>query len=103
MRVLIGVFLLQASTAVNAQMIDYAVEGVGFFPDVKVEIVDFFPDEKWQVVGSCSNSPNLKVEFVDFFPELKVEIVDFFPDRTICITNADGLDEDLLRKLKLID
>jgi len=68
------VFPLSAS----AQTIDFAVEAVDFFSDIKVEIVDFFAD-------------------------LKVEIVDFFADKKICITNANELDEDLLRSLNLID
>ena len=93
------VFPLSAS----AQTIDFAVEAVDFFSDIKVEIVDFFADEKWEVVGACSNSPNIKIEFVDFFADLKVEIVDFFADKKICITNANELDEDLLRSLNLID
>ena len=92
------VFPLTAS----AQTIDFAVEAVNYFSDVKVEIVDYFADEKWEVVGACYNLPDMKVEFVDYFADLKVEIVDYFADRKICITNAYELDEDLLRSLKLI-
>lgn len=84
MALLTFVFPLSAS----AQTIDFAVEAVDFFSDVKVEIVDFFADEKWEVVGACRNSPNIKIEFAD---------------RKICITNANELDEDLLRSLNLID
>ena len=43
------------------------------------------------------------VEAVDFFSDTKVEIVDFFADKKICITNANELEEDLLRSLNLID
>ena len=93
---------LSASIA-RAQAIDFAVESVNFLADVEVEIVDFLADETREVVGACSNSPNLQVEFVDFLADVTVEIVDFLADRKICITNAEDLDEDLLRELNLID
>ena len=35
--------------------------------------------------------------------DFAVEAVDFFADKKICITNANELDEDLLRSLNLID
>lgn len=103
MRVLIlaTAFILFGQSNVSAQSINYAVKSVDYFEDVKVKIVDFFEDEKWQVVGTCSNMPNLKVKFVDFFEDKKVKIVDFFADKKVCITNANELDADLLRKLNL--
>ena len=103
MKQLVASFLFFFPLYANAQTIDFAVESVDFFGDAKVEIVDFFGDEKWEVVGACSNLPDVKVEFVDFFGDLKVEIVDFFADRKICVTNANELEEDLLRALNLVD
>ena len=64
-----------------------------------VEIVDYFADEKWEVIGGCSNFPNLKVEIVDYFADKKVEIVDYFADKKVCITNPSSLDSETRRKL----
>ena len=71
--------------------------------DIKIKIVDIFEDQKWKVVGLCSNNANLKVKIVDIFEDTKIKIVDIFEDKKICITNANELDEDTLRMLKLID
>jgi len=103
MKKFLAVLALVFPLSANAQTIDFAVEAVDFFSDTKVEIVDFFADEKWEVVGACSNFADVKIEFVEFFADLKVEIVDFFADKKICITNANELEEDLLRSLHLID
>ena len=84
--------VFMSTTIADAQMVDFAVE-----------VVDYFADEKWEVVGACTNSPNLKIEFVDYFADMKVEIVDYFADRKICITNAEELDRDLLERLGLIN
>ena len=43
------------------------------------------------------------VEAVQYFADVKVEIVDYFADRKVCITNANELEEVLLRSLNLID
>lgn len=96
-------FVCLSASLTFAQTIDFAVEAVDFLADVKIEVVDFLADEKWEVLGACNNRPNLRVEFVDFLADVKVEIVDFLADRKICITNAESLDENLLRKLHLID
>ena len=94
---------LLLSTSAYSQTIDFAVEVEDYFADLKVKIVDYFGDEKWEVVGTCSNIPNLKIEIVDYFGDKKVEIVDYFGDRRICITNANSLNVETLRKLRLID
>ena len=103
MKKFLAVFAFVFPLSTNAQTIDFAVEAVDFFGDTTVEIVDFFADETWEVVGACSNFADVKIEFVDFFADLTVEIVDFFGDKKICITNANELEEDLLRSLNLMD
>jgi hypothetical protein len=87
----------------HAQMADFSVEIVEHFEDRSIKIVDHFEDESWQIVGSCSSSPSEAIEIVDHFEDLRVKIVDHFPDRTVCITNADRLDEETRRLLHLTD
>ncbi len=99
----------------NAELIDYAVEiktGLSFYSDLTIEICDspcFISDETWEVVGACSNSPNLKIEVCDslcFFSDKRIEICEglcLYADKKICITNANQLEVELLKKLKLID
>ena len=99
----------------NAELIDHAVEietGLSFYSDVTIEICDspcVFSDETWEVVGACSNIPNLKIEVCDglcFLPDKTIEICEglcFNADKKICITNANQLELELLKKLKLID
>ena len=88
--------------------------------DLEIEILDsgsmsslLGDTEKWQVVGACSNTPNITVEIIDpgsissiLGDAKKIEIVEnsiFGADKKICITNANDLDNDTLRILKLID
>ena len=88
--------------------------------DIKIEILDsgnisslLGDTEKWQVVGACSNTPNLTVEIIEsgsisslLGDAKKIEIVEnsiFGADKKICITNANDLHNDTLRILKLID
>ena len=47
--------------------------------------------------------PDPEIEFVDNFGDITVEIVDAFGDQSICISNADELDENLREKLGLND
>ena len=86
-----------------AQIADVSVEAVSAFGDITVEIVDAFGDQKWEVLGECSGYPDQEVEFVDYFGDITVEIVDAFGDQSICITNADELDDELREKLGLND
>lgn len=101
-----------------AQTIDAAVEvatGLGAITaDLEVEVstgLALGADEKWEVVGACSNQPSIKVEFVTGLSaigaDLEVEIVDglgaISADRKICITNAEELDAEMLKLLKLRD
>lgn len=87
----------------GAQIADVSVEAVSAFGDISVEIVDAFGDQEWEVLGECSGFPDQEVEFVDNFGDITVEIVDAFGDQTICITNADELDDELREKLGLND
>ena len=69
--------------------------------------------ETWKVVGTCSNVPNLTVEILDpgsissiLGDAKQIKIVDnsiFSADKKICITNANDLDAETLKLLKLID
>jgi len=86
-----------------AQIADVSVEAVSAFGDISVEIVDAFGDQEWEVLGECSGFPDQEIEFVDYFGDITVEIVDAFGDQSICITNADELDDELREKLGLSD
>ena len=103
MRYIVGLYAIFIHTVVAAQMINYAVESVDYLGDMSVNIVDYLGDESWEVLGACSNTPNLKVNFVDYLGDISVNIVDYLGDKKICITNADQLDYDLLKKLNLTD
>ncbi len=98
---LAGALALGSSAA--AQIADVSVEAVSAFGDITVEIVDAFGDQEWEVLGECSGFPDQEVEFVDYFGDITVEIVDAFGDQSICITNADELDNELREKLGLND
>lgn len=91
------------SGSAYAQSADISVEIVEHFEDRSIRIVDHFEDESWQIVDSCSSSPSEAIEIVDHFEDMRVKIVDHFPDRTVCITNADRLNEDVRRLLHLAD
>ncbi len=103
----------------NSQTVDFVVKvATGILTisaDYKVEIVDgisaISADQKWNVVGACSNSPSVTIEIVEgisaISADLKVEIVTGISainaDKIICISGADQLEVDLLKKLKLIE
>lgn len=93
--------LVFGPTQASAQIIDFAVESVQFYEEVKIRIVDFYEDETWEVVGACSNPPNLKARFVDFHEDVQVRIVQFYGDRKVCITNAEDLEYKMRVKLGL--
>lgn len=106
-----------ASVSARTQVIDAALEAVtgplAASADLKVAVVEggaaIFADEKWEVVGACSNKPNLRVEFVTgiaaIFVETTVEIVtgvmSLSADQRICITNSADLTDELRLALKL--
>ncbi|QLC20929.1 hypothetical protein HFP51_01245 [Parasphingopyxis sp. CP4] len=95
--------LVTAPGAALAQMSELSVEIVEHFEDRTIRIVEHFEDESWQVVGECSSSPTESIKIVEHFEDLQVRIVDHFPDRTVCIADADELDEDTRRMLHLTD
>ena len=98
-----------------AELINYAVQVSDDFSisyDLKIKISDDFSisyDEKWKVVGACANAPNIKVKLADDFSisyDKKIKIVDDFSisyDKKVCITNANSLDRQTLKKLRLIN
>ena len=87
----------------NAQTIDHVIQIDKTFVDIKIKIVDFLEDEKWKVVGSCSNSPTLKIQIVDTFEDKTIKIVDSFEDKKVCITGVKYLDIETQKLLGLID
>ena len=95
--------LFIAPGAAQAQMAELSVEVVEHFEDRTIRIVEHFEDESWQVVGECSSSPTESIKIVEHFEDLQVRIVDHFPDRTVCIADADELDEATRRMLHLTD
>jgi hypothetical protein len=121
------VLYLCFSGSASAQTIDFAIRisepgsiSSLMGAEIKIEILDtgsmsslLGNTEKWQVVGACSNTPNLTVEILEsgsisslLGDTKKIEIVEnsiFGADKKICITNANDLDNDTLRILKLID
>jgi len=129
MKKLLGILFLSLLFSGNtfAQTIDFAVRisepgsiSSLMGADLEIEILDsgsmsslLGDTEKWQVVGACSNTPNITVEIIDtgsitsiLGDAKKIEIVEnsiFGADKKICITNANDLDNDTLRILKLID
>ena len=84
-----------------AELVNYAVQVSDDFSisyDLKIKISDDFSisyDEKWKVVGACSNTPNIKVKLADDFS--------ISYDKKVCITNANSLDRQTLKKLRLIN
>ena len=129
MKKLLGILFLSLLLSGNAhaQTIDFAVHisepgsiSSLMGTDLEIEILDsgsmsslLGDTEKWQVVGACSNMPNITVEIIDpgsissiLGDAKKIEIIEnsiFGADKKICITNANDLDNDMLRILKLID
>ena len=103
--------LLSVPTWSSSQTIDFAMEVCSGFciSDVIVEICDGFciPDETWEIVGACSNFPDLSVEICDGFciPDATIEICDGFciPDRQVCVSNANQLDNATLEVLRLVN
>lgn len=91
------------SRNVHAQTVDLVIEVVPYYEKLKVKIVPYYEDEKWKIVGGCYNRPNLKIKLVPYYENLKVKIVPYYEDRKVCISNIKDLDQDTLRKLKLID
>ena len=114
----LSLFLVSINSA-NSQTVDFVVKvatGISTISaDYKVEIVDgisaISADQKWNGVGACSNSPSVTIEIVEgisaISADLKVEIVTGISainaDKIICISGADQLEVDLLKKLKLIE
>lgn len=96
-------FFAAMGTASAQTTVHYAVEVVNFFETIRIKIVNLFEDETWKVVGVCTNRPNLRVQIVDLFEDRRIKIVNLFEDKRVCITNPRNLNEDTLRKLKLID
>ena len=91
------------SSNVRAQSVDFAVQVNEYVGDVSVVINEYVGDESWVIVGACSNSPNLTITINEYVGEKSVVINEYFGDRSVCITNADELDRETLKKLKLID
>jgi alkyl hydroperoxide reductase subunit AhpC len=112
---LILILHLSLISSSKTETINFATKIAGpydMFSDLKIEIsgpYDMFEDETWKILGACSNTPNLTVEIAgpyDMFADKKIKIADkydMFVDKTTCITNADDLDQETLRLLKLID
>lgn len=97
--------------SLSSQTIDFAMEVCSGFciSDVTIDVCDGFciPDETWEVLGACSNFPDISVEICDGFciSDATIEICDGFciPDRQVCVSNARELDSETLKILRLID
>jgi hypothetical protein len=99
----------------NSETINFATKIAGpyeIFKDLKIEILgpyDMFEDETWKIIGACSNKTTLIVEIAgpyDMDVDKKIKIADkydIFIDKKTCITNANDLDKDTLKLLRLID
>jgi len=117
------VFFLSVGGDASAQTVDIAVEvktgpAASLTAKYKIYIDDSISasitaDQKWHIVGACSNQPNVSI-YIDksiaasLTADIKVYIdssiaASITADKKICITNADALDDDTLRLLKLID
>ena len=114
------------SVILNSETVNFAVEifdpSSAFIKPHGTQIIEIydgiFPStgaEKWQILGGCDYiEPNLKVEIYDASKGLLkpygTQVIEIFDGnflqsgiKKVCITNVEGLDTDILKKLRLID
>ena len=98
----IVLLILLLNFSLNKSYAASAITISEYIGEITIVISEYIGDETW-IVKTCPGAIGTSVVISDYIGDLNVVVSDYIGDRTVCVTNPNDLDEETLRKLKLID